>query len=170
MSCLLNVTSQGFADLDNADERHCLTFDCSGVNKNNPGRYRTQTGDPEKQVCYFNKPRDDELYNVFISSRIKTENFSNGIYVKVDRVQGKDETFDAEKTLKQDDIHDRFSKRDTNSEPTAEFHGRGKKNDMRKLLSTLTEGLESQLDSGFFQDNNHVQRKQKQQRNIVTQK
>ena len=41
---------------------------------------------------------------------------------------------------------------------------------MRKLLSTLTEGLESQLDPGFFQDNNDVQRKQKQQRNIVTQK
>ena len=41
---------------------------------------------------------------------------------------------------------------------------------MRKLLSTLTEGLESQLDPGFFQDDSNVQRKQKQQRNIVTQK
>ena len=34
---------------------------------------------------------------------------------------------DAEKTLKQDDIHDRFLKPDTNSEPTSEFHGRGRK-------------------------------------------
>ena len=42
------------------------------------------------------------------------------------------------------------------------------KKDMRKFLSTLTEGLESQLDPGFFQDDNDVQRKQKQQRNIVT--
>ena len=41
---------------------------------------------------------------------------------------------------------------------------------MRKLLSTLTEGLESHLDPGFFQDDNNVQRNQKQQRNIVTQK
>ena len=42
--------------------------------------------------------------------------------------------------------------------------------DMKKLLSTLTEGLESQLDPDFFQDNNDVQKKQKQQRNIVIQK
>ena len=27
-----------FGDLANTDERHCLTIDCSGVNKNNPGR------------------------------------------------------------------------------------------------------------------------------------
>ena len=42
--------------------------------------------------------------------------------------------------------------------------------DMKKLLSTLTEGLESQLDPDFFQDNNDVQKKQKQQRNVVIQK
>ena len=39
--------------------------------------------------------------------------------------------------------------------------------DMKKLLSTLTEGLESQLDPDFFQDNNDVQKKQEQQRNIL---
>ena len=47
-----------FTDPANTDERHCLTIDCSGVNKSSPGRYKTQA-DPEKQVCYFNKPRDD---------------------------------------------------------------------------------------------------------------
>ena len=31
--------------------------------------------------------------------------------------------------------------------------------DMKKLLSTLTEGLESQLDPDFFQDDNDVQKK-----------
>ena len=31
--------------------------------------------------------------------------------------------------------------------------------DMKKLLSTLTEGLESQLDRDFFQDDNDVQKK-----------
>ena len=30
------------------------------------------------------------------------------------------------------------------------------KEEMRKLLSPLTEGLESQLDPGFFQDDNDV--------------
>ena len=116
-----------FADLANTDEQHCLTIDCSGVNKNSLGSYRTQADDPEKQVCYFNKPCEDELYNVFINNGIKTESFNNDIYFKVDRVQGKDETFDAEKTLKQDGIYNQFSKPDTNSEPTAEFHGRGSK-------------------------------------------
>ena len=75
-----------FGDLANTDERHCLTIDCSGVNKNNPGRYRTQADDPKRQVCYFNKSCDDESCKVFISNRIKTENFSNSIYFKLDRV------------------------------------------------------------------------------------
>ena len=35
------------------------------------------------------------------------------------------------------------------------------KEDMRKLLSTLTEGLESQLGPDFFQDNNDVQKRTK---------
>ena len=34
-------------DIANTDERHCLTTDCSGVNKNGPDRYRTQADDPE---------------------------------------------------------------------------------------------------------------------------
>ena len=50
-----------FNDLANTDERHCLTINCSGVDKNGLDRYRTQTDDPNKQVCYFNRPRDDEL-------------------------------------------------------------------------------------------------------------
>ena len=35
--------------------------------------------------------------------------------------------------------------------------------DMKKLLSTLTEVLESQLDRDFFQDDNDVQKEQTQQ-------
>ena len=71
------------ADLVNTDERHCLTIDCRGANENGPGRYRTEADDPEKQVCYLNKPRDDELYNIFISNKIKTDTFSNSIYFKI---------------------------------------------------------------------------------------
>ena len=88
-----------FTDLANTDKRYCLTIDCSGVNKNSPGRYRTQADDVEKQVCYFNEPNGDRLYNIFISNKIKTENFSNGIYFKINRVQDKDKTFDAEKNF-----------------------------------------------------------------------
>ena len=56
-----------FTDLANTNKRHCLTGDCGSVNKNGPGSYRTQADNPDKQVCYFNKTRDHEFYNVFIS-------------------------------------------------------------------------------------------------------
>ena len=116
-----------FTDLAITDKWHCLTIDSSGVNKNDPSRYRTQGNDPDKQVGYFNQPRDDELYNVFISNRIKAENFSSGIYFKIERVQGKDKTFDAQKTLKQHDTSNRFSTFNADPESSAEFTGRGRK-------------------------------------------
>ena len=75
--------SRVFTDFANTDEQQCLTIGCSGVNKNGPGRYRTQADDPDKQACYFNETPDDELYNAFISTRIKAENFSSSIYLKV---------------------------------------------------------------------------------------
>ena len=121
-----------FSDLAITEKRHCLTIVCSGVNKNGPGRYRTQANDPEKQVCYFNKPRDNDLYNFFISNKIKTEHLCNGICLEVDRVHDKDETFDAEKTLKRDGAYDRFSKFDTDSEQP-EFNGRGRKRGNEKI-------------------------------------
>ena len=48
-----------FTDLANTNKRHCLKIDCSGVNKNGPGRYKTQADNPDRQVCYFNKTCDD---------------------------------------------------------------------------------------------------------------
>ena len=119
------------------NEQRCLKIDCSGVNKNGLGRYRTQPDDPEKQVCYLNKPCDDGLCGVFISNRIKTGNFSNGIYFKIDRAQSEDKTFDAEKTLKQDGAHDRFPKFDTDSKQP-EFNGRGRKRGNEKILEQST--------------------------------
>ena len=44
-----------FTDLAKTDEKHCLTIDCSDVNKNGPGRYKPKADDPKKQVCNFNK-------------------------------------------------------------------------------------------------------------------
>ena len=56
---------------------------------------------PEKQFCYFNEPRNDQVYNVFISERIKSGNFEKGIYFKIDRVKSKmdSETFNAKQKL-----------------------------------------------------------------------
>ena len=105
-------------DLANTNKRHCLTIDCSGVNKNGPGRYRTQADNPDKQVCYFNKTRDDEFYNVFISERINSRSFDKGIYFQITRVRDNNETFDEEKTLEKDGATDfRLSKTDFDSEP-----------------------------------------------------
>ena len=90
-----------FFDLANQDERNYLTIDCSNVNKNGPGRYRTKTDNPDEQVCYFNEPRSDQLYNIFLSNRRKIGNFEKGIYFKIDCVQSKTdrETFTAKRTL-----------------------------------------------------------------------
>ena len=54
-----------FTELANSHEKHCLTLDCSYLNKNGPGRYRTRAENPEKQVCYFAKPNDDKFFNTF---------------------------------------------------------------------------------------------------------
>ena len=37
-----------FIDIANEDQRNCLTIDCSNVNKNGPGRYRTNADNPEE--------------------------------------------------------------------------------------------------------------------------
>ena len=78
-----------FTNLANRDERNCLTIDCSGINKNCPGRYLTKADNPEKQVIYLIEPRNDQANNVFISERIKSGNFEKGIYFKIDRVNSK---------------------------------------------------------------------------------
>ena len=108
-----------FIDLTNQDERNCLTIDCSGINKNGPGRYRTRADNPEKQVCYFNEPRNDQVYNVFISERIKSGNFEKDIYFKIDRVKSKtdSETFSAKQKLERNGSgNNRLSERDRGTE------------------------------------------------------
>ena len=56
---------------------------------------------PEKQVCYFNKPGDDVFYDTFISERIKENEYSEGIYFKIEKVRGNSnkENFDAKRIL-----------------------------------------------------------------------
>ena len=90
-----------FSDLANSHEKHCLTIDCGYLNKNGPGRYRSSTDNPEKQVCYFNKPGDDVFYNTFISERIKEDKYKEGIFFKIEKVGGNNdkENFDAKRIL-----------------------------------------------------------------------
>ena len=56
----------------------------------------------KQQVCCFNKPSEDELCNIFISNRKKQKTLATVfIYSKINQVQDKVETFDAEKAIKQ---------------------------------------------------------------------
>ena len=93
--------SKVFTDLAYSHEKLCLTIDCGFLNGNGPGRYRSSACNPEKQVCYLNKPNDDVFLNTFISERIKGDKHDEGIYFKISKVGGKTEkeNFDAKKTL-----------------------------------------------------------------------
>ena len=118
-----------FIDLANWDERNCLTTDCSGVNKNYPGRHRSKGDNPEKQVCYFNETWNDQVYLVFISQRIKSGNFEKGIYYKIDLVKSKtdSETFIAKQKLERNGSgNDQLSKQDRGTELFGGGIGNGK--------------------------------------------
>ena len=134
-----------FTDLANSHEKHCLTIDCSYKNKNGPARYRSAADNPDEQVCYFNKPNDDKYYNVFISKQIKVDNFSEGIYFKIERVRGKTEkeNFDIKKTLEDG------TQAMIDFQKFSQFQGQSRleqkeKKDMETLLSTFKEEIGSQ--------------------------
>ena len=116
-----------FTDLANSRGKLCLTTDCGYINKNGPGRYSSSADNPEKQVCYFNKPNDDFFYNTFTCERIKGEKYDEGIYFKIEKVRGKTdkENFDAKKTLEDGTSNARSSEFFNDSKP--EQNGTGTK-------------------------------------------
>ena len=111
--------SRVFTDLANSQEKLCLTIDCGYNNKNGPGQYRSSADNPDKQVCFFDKPSDDVFYNTFISERIKGEKFDQGIYFKIEKVRGKTEreNFDAKKSLEDGASNARSNELFDDSEP-----------------------------------------------------
>ena len=118
-----------FIDLANRDERNCLTIDCSVINQNGPGRYRTKDDNPEKQVFYFNETRNYQVYLVFISERIKSRNFEKSIYFKIDRAKSKtdSETFSAKHKLERNGSgNDRLLEQDRGTELFGGGIGNGK--------------------------------------------
>ena len=115
-----------FIHLVNEDQRNCLTVDCSNVNKNGPGRHRTNADNPKEQLCYFNKASSDLVYNTFMSKRIKSGNFEKRIYFKIGHVQSKidKESFSANKTLeKNGSVNDRLPKRNTEQVDSTDGEG-----------------------------------------------
>ena len=78
-----------FIELANKNQKVCLTLDCSNTNRDGPSRFRTEADNPEKQVCYFNTPNDEQVYNEFIAKRLKSTELLNDIYFEITDVKSK---------------------------------------------------------------------------------
>ena len=87
-----------FIDLANRNNRFCVITDCSGINKDGPGRFQTEAGNLEFQTCYFNSANDKQVYNVFVSKRKKSAEDSKNFHFKIIEFKSKTNknvTFDA---------------------------------------------------------------------------
>ena len=78
-----------FIELANKSQKVCLTLDCSNTNRDGPSRFRLDADNPDKQVCYFNSPTDEQVYNEFIAKRIKSKELQNEIQFEITDVKSK---------------------------------------------------------------------------------
>ena len=69
---------------NNESHKTCLTIDCTGLNSNGPGRFRTGSANSDSQTCFFNKADDETLFNVFVSKRIKKDVDPNKILFEIE--------------------------------------------------------------------------------------
>ena len=95
--------SRLFIELANRDDRVCLTLDCSGINKDGPGRFRTEADKPDFQTCYFDLASDEQAYNEFVSKQINESESNDGIQFKIIYLMSKtnkEESFDATEELR----------------------------------------------------------------------
>ena len=80
-----------FIELANKGQKVCLTIDCSNTNRDGPSRFRSEADNPDKQVCYFNTPTDEQVYNEFIARRIKLKELKDEIQFEITDVKSKTE-------------------------------------------------------------------------------
>ena len=78
-----------FIELANKSQKVCLTLDCSNTNRDGPSRFRSDADNPDKQVCYFNIPTDEQVYNEFIARRIKSKELKDEIQFEITDVKSK---------------------------------------------------------------------------------
>ena len=96
--------SRLFIELANRNDKVCLTLDCSNTNRDGPGRFRSEADNPDKQLCYFNSANDEQVYNEFVSKRIKSSEFENNFHFKIVEVKSKTNkniSFDASNKLQE---------------------------------------------------------------------
>ena len=128
--------SRLFIELTNRNEKVCLTLDSSNTNRDGPGRFHTEADNPEFQVCYFNSANDEQVYNEFISERIKAEGSEKSFRFKIIELKSRTNselTFDASEELRN------LTKNDTSASRRTTTFGRGAKSSTRgrKLLSSF---------------------------------
>ena len=96
--------SRLFIELANRNDKVCLTLDCSNTNRNGPGRFRSEADNPDNQFCYFNSANDEQVYNEFVSKRIRSSGFENKFHFKIVEVKSKTNkniSFDATNKLQE---------------------------------------------------------------------
>ena len=96
--------SRLFVELANRNDKVCLSLDCSNTNKDRPGRFRTEADNPDFQSCYFISENDEQVYNEFISQRIKNNLSHDNFYFKISELKSKtnkEKTFNASEELRQ---------------------------------------------------------------------
>ena len=98
----ISALDQQTIELANRNDWVCLTLDCSGINKDGPGRFRTKADKPDFQTCYFNVANDEQSYNEFVNQRINSSETDGRIQFKIIHLKSKmdcEETFDATEEL-----------------------------------------------------------------------
>ena len=148
--------SRLFIELANKNDKVCLTLDCSNINTDGPGRFRTKADNPETQFCYFNTINDEQVFNQFISKRINSEKSTNEHLFEIVEVVSKfnkNIKFNATNKLKELDNGTKTSR-------TSETYFDG----ARKRERTSDNGIESVVDNDKNNDisfirNNEIFRK-----------
>ena len=148
--------SRLFIELANKNDKVCLTLDCSNINTDGPGRFRTKADNPETQFCYFNTTNDEQVFNQFISKRINSEKSTNEHLFEIVEVVSKfnkNIKFNATNKLKELDNGTKISR-------TSETYFDG----ARKRERTSDNGIESVVDNDknnniSFIRNNEIFRK-----------
>ena len=90
-------------ELASRNNRVCLILDCSGINKDEPERFRTEAVKPDFQTCYFNVSNNERSYNEFFSQRINSSETDGKTQFKITHLKSKaniKETFDATEELR----------------------------------------------------------------------
>ena len=150
-------------ELANRNDKVCLTLDCSNTNRDGPGRFRSEADNPDKQLCYFNSANDEQVYNEFVSKRIKSSEFENNFQiVEVKSKTNKNISFDASNKLQElnkdnDTETSRSSEtfRNGTAKALSGFSGRGiKESETMKLL-------EKELNRDIFSSDKVINKKTK---------